>query len=147
MDPSPGDSREQREAEAVIIDGVAGMVGATLKKRRLSLSDGSWVEVDGYSGSPAVVCEAWAHIGPPKSAQKNKVMTDALKLFVCRLSHFKDAECRAILAFCDENAARHFTGLTWMAEALRSLEIEVMVVPVPGDLRSAVLKAQERQFR
>ena len=60
--------------------------GVTLIKKSWPLAKGSWIELDGFCESPPVLCEAWAHIGPPKSAQKNKVMTDAYKLlFVSEL--------------------------------------------------------------
>jgi len=57
-------------------------VGRPLAKTRIRLHNGSIVKVDGCSDDKMVLCEAWAHQGRPKSAQKGKVLTDAAKLFV-----------------------------------------------------------------
>ncbi len=62
---------------------VAESLGVTVAKRRFELPAGGWLEIDGFSEAPRILCEAWAHIGRPKSAQKNKVMADAMKLIFC----------------------------------------------------------------
>lgn len=77
-------------------------------------------------------CEAWAHHGRPKSAQKQKVMTDALKL----------VWAEAVL-----EAAAHFLGSSWMARALIHLGIQVIIVELPEETRVAIREAQRRQFR
>ena len=97
------------------------------------------------SESPLVLCEAWAHYGKPKSAQKNKVMTDATKLIVaaklCRSTR------RLILLFGDERAAMHFKGRSWMAQLLHASGVEVHIVELPESVRNGILLAQKRQFR
>lgn len=75
-----GDSREQREAEAWLINALAEELGINLTKQKWVLDNGSRIELDGFCETPPVLCEVWAHIGPPKSAQKHKVMMDAFKL-------------------------------------------------------------------
>jgi len=145
---APGDSSEQRSAEQVILDLVGDVEGVTLERYPLLLEDGSRMELDGFSSDPLVLCEAWAHIGAPMSAQKHKVMTDALKLVVARSSLGPSTRCKAILAFCDEDAAGHFNGsTTWMAQALRQLDIDVSVVEVPPEVRESIIAAQKRQYR
>jgi len=95
---------------------------ASLAKKRFELPEGGWLEIDGCCESPRVMCEAWAHIGTPKSAQKNKVMADAMKLlFAVSLA---PGNQRLILAFTDESAASHFRGDSWMAQALKEKGID-----------------------
>jgi len=65
-----GDSGEQKAAEGWLVSSLASKLGVTLKKERFTLEGGSWIEVDGYCQAPKVFCEAWAHVGAPKSAQK-----------------------------------------------------------------------------
>jgi hypothetical protein len=47
----------------------------------------------------------------------------------------------------DEQAAQWFKGRTWMAEALRTMGVEVVVVELPDDIRASVRTAQVRQYR
>src|SRR5664280_3068515 len=54
---------------------------------------------------------------------------------------------RKILALTDDAAAGHFRGQTWMDSALHDLDVEVIVVPLPDDLRRQIASAQTRQFR
>ena len=72
--------------------------------------------------SPLVICEAWAHIGTPKSAQKNKVMTGAAKLmFAARLC---TGTPRMILLLADEQAARNFKSRSWMVQLSKTNGVE-----------------------
>ena len=108
---APGDSRVQREAEAVMVQWLSADLGISLVPKRVHLADGSWLELDAYCADPLVVCEAWAHQGPPKSAQKMKVMNDAMKLLAAR--RIVGESARAILLFADEKAASRFRSRTW----------------------------------
>ncbi len=141
-----GDSSVQQHAEAVLLAALAERLGVRLVPSRLHLPDGSYVDVDGVSLDPAFLVEAWAHQGPPKGAQRNKVLTDALKL-----AHvagvLTDRPWRKILLFSDDDAARPFTSGSWYAGALRTLNVEVEVVTLEPALRASILDAQKRQYR
>lgn len=140
-----GDSIEQRMAEPMLIATLGERLGIKLSKHRFQLPTRGWLEIDGMCESPAVLCEAWAHIGKPKSAQKNKVMADAAKLmFAAKL--FARAP-RMILLFADEQAASHFRNGSWMAQLLQANGVEVHVVHLPERIREGILTAQKRQFR
>jgi hypothetical protein len=143
--PQPGDSREPRDAEAYLIDGFAERNGLILDPGDHRFPDGTLVRLDGFSADPPVLVEAWAHLGPPKSAQKHKVMTDALKLVWAEAVILPGA--RKVLVLADDAAARHFLSGTWMAAALRHLAIEVEVVPLPDHIAERVRAAQRRQYR
>ncbi len=100
------------------------------------------------SDPPTVLCEIWAHQGAPTSAQKAKVMTDAMKLLYARsLLPASGGGCRLLLAFADPRAAAHFSGTSWMARALKAAGIEIVVVELPEMVRVEVEKAQELQYR
>ena len=123
-DGEPGDSLEQRDAEKIILATLAVELGVSLTPRSVALPEGVRVTVDGVADTPPILVEAWAHQGPPKSAQKAKVVTDALKLLW--VDHVLFAgEARKILALSDTAAAGHFQGRSWMAAAFRDLGIEV----------------------
>ncbi|MQA00932.1 MAG: hypothetical protein GEU80_16700 [Dehalococcoidia bacterium] len=120
----------------------------TLEKRRLP-HRGGWIEVDAAAEEPPILCEVWAHQGPPKSAQKAKVMTDAMKLLFARstLPEAQRERCRLLLVLADPAAAAHFQDKSWMAGALTSQGIEVIVVDLPQDVREQIRDAQRRQYR
>jgi hypothetical protein len=145
-DGLPSDSAEQRDAEALILAGLADELGLALTPRSFALAQGVRVTVDGVADDPPILVEAWAHQGPPKSAQKAKVVTDALKLLWVDRTLFA-GEARKILALADIAAAGHFQGRSWMAAAFRDLGIEVKVVSLPDAVRETIRRAQERQFR
>jgi hypothetical protein len=141
----PGDSKEQRDAEAVMVALLADRLAVPLAPRRIDLGEGRRVEIDAASDDLAVLCEAWAHQGAPKGAQRNKVLTDAFKLtFIAKAI---GGSPRLILLLSDEAAAAPFRGRSWYAAALSELGIEVLVVDLPADLRAQIRVAQIRQFR
>lgn len=144
-DPHPGDSQVQREAETLMVAWLADLVGCVLEPKRITLPDGSWFELDAYCADPLVICEAWAHQGQPKSAQKMKVMNDAMKLLAARRVVGGDA--RAILLFADEAAASGFHSGTWRASALAEAAIEIQVAVLPPGVSESIRTAQERQYR
>ncbi|MGA9762619.1 MAG: uracil-DNA glycosylase family protein [Gaiellaceae bacterium] len=140
----PGDSKEQRLAEAVMLAALEREIGMPLEPRRLQIRDGVRVELDGASEDLSVLVEAFAHQGPLKSAQRMKVLTDAFKLaFIAREL---DQPNRLILLLSCEDAARKMqTG--WAAEAIRSFGIEIIVVEIDPAVRQSLREAQKRQFR
>ena len=73
------------------------------------------------------------------------MLADALKL-VYVASQLPGAH-RKVLCLSDEEAARPFLGRSWYAGALRSMGVEVEVVPLGDEWRERVLNAQARQYR
>ena len=142
----PGDSQEQREAEEVIIRALSVELGVPLVPTRLPLTEGSYLEIDGVSKRPAILCEAWAHLGAPKGGQRQKVMMDAFKLAFAA-QHWGRRSPRLLLAFADDAAAKPFRGRSWMAHALSAFGITIHVVNLPSGLREKVAEAQRRQHR
>lgn len=140
-----GDSAEQRAAEGVMLAMLGRELGVALKGRRFLTPSGAGAEVDGVSEDPRVLVEAWAHQGPPKSAQKARVPTDAIKLVWLEQRFLPGA--RKILLFSDPAAARHFQGRIWAAAAIADLRIALRVVELPAEQQAAIRAAQVRQFR
>ena len=142
---SPGESKEQQGAESWLVSQLAQRLGIRLEKRRLQLEAGGWLELDGICETPLVLCEAWAHVGSPKSAQKNKVMADAFKIVFA--DGLLGGGGRRVLLFGDSKAAAHFLGKSWMVECLNRNGITVEVIELPPSMKAEVLAAQQRQYR
>ncbi len=143
----PGSSREQRDAERVMLDLLGAQLGLVLEPARITVPSGARVEVDGADPHKAVLVECWAHHGAPKAAQKHKLLADALKL--TWISSTIYPRPRLILCLSDMAAAAPFlpTARSWAAVALKDLGISVLIVTLPEELRRRVVAAQERQYR
>lgn len=120
----------QQRAEAAIRDAAATAIGVPLAPGTLPLPGGATTDVDGVDEQQAVFLELFARRGKLKGPQLDKVARDALKLATLGRS---SANARLVIAFADEAAAASVTGGSWLAEALRIWNIEVLVVAVPDD--------------
>lgn len=141
----PGDSAEQREAEDWLIARLEAELHVSLKRHGAPSPAVTGVQLDGFALSePPVLCEAWAHVGRPKPAQKNKVLADALKLVWVERECFPDGADKYLL-FGDQTAARHFRDRAWASRALTALGVEVKVYEFEDDRRQGLLAAQSRQ--
>jgi hypothetical protein len=143
----PGSSREQRDAERVMLDRLGDRLGRRLEPARIGLRSGARVEIDGADTDHSVLVECWAHQGPPKGGQKHKVLTDALKLTWIATTIYPRPEL--VLCMSDPVAAAPFLpqSKSWAAQALADLGIRIEIVELPEDVRIAVVRAQERQRR
>lgn len=141
----PGDSAEQREAEDWLIARLEAELHVSLQRHGAPSPAVAGVQLDGFALSkPPVLCEAWAHVGTPKPAQKNKVLSDALKLVWVEKECFPDGANKYLL-FGDQTAARHFRDRAWASRALAALRVEVRVYEFADDRRLKLLEAQHRQ--
>jgi hypothetical protein len=143
----PGDSAEQRGAERVMLDLLGAQLGLELNPAVITVPSGERVQVDGADTSRTVLAECWAHQGPPKSAQRHKVLADAFKLAWIATTVYPRP--RLILCLSDPLAAGPFLpgARSWASRALQDHHITVSVVTLPDDLRQRLLQAQHRQYR
>lgn len=146
-EPPPGNSAEQKLAERLILDLLGAELGCTLEPATIRLPSGARAEIDGSDLDRTILAECWAHQGPPKPAQKHKVLADALKLVWIAQTIYPRP--RLILCMSDAAASQPFirTSRSWAAQALQDLEIEVVVVDLPAEVRQRLLGAQRRQYR
>jgi hypothetical protein len=142
-----GSSREQLDAERVMLDLLGDQLGEELYPATITIPSGEHVKVDGADPDRSVLVECWAHQGPPKSAQRHKVLADAFKLAWISSTLYPRPDL--ILCLSDPSAAAPFLpgGRSWAARAFQDLGISVSVVTLPEELRQRVLAAQRRQYR
>lgn len=145
--PPPGNSHEQRQAERVMLDLLSEQLGHRLDPARITIASGARVEVDGADPDKTVLVECWAHQGPPKAAQRHKVLSDALKLTWIASTLYPRPEL--ILCLSDRAAAAPFLpgSRSWAAQALHDLHIKIKIVTLPEELRAGLRSAQQRQYR
>lgn len=143
MPRHPSDSTPQQRAEPVIVHEAGRKLGCTLRKERIAMKEGPPLEVDGYSESARVLCEAFAHLGKPQGGQLQKPLADALKLLLAE--RLLGGKWSKVLAFADEEAARSFTKGSWRGRALEAVGVRVVVVSLSRADRVRLRKAQKRQ--
>ena len=131
----------QLRAEDNIRRQLARMLGTRLRSRRLPLGHAT-VHVDAVADDGSVFAEIFARQGRLKPGQQKKVAIDALKLITLGR---KQRRARLVLAFADETAAEFARGDGWLAEALRTWKVDVVVVEIPAALRASIKEAQGRQ--
>lgn len=143
--PHLSDSTEQRTAESFALEAVAKNLGVELLPHALQLPDGSCVQIDGVAGGPPpILAEVYAHQGRLKGSQPDKLLADAFKLVAARKLAFPCGRARVLLVLTDDEAARgHRVG--WRKTALKAMEVEVVVVPLPPEIAASVKAAQKRQ--
>ncbi|MEU4217152.1 hypothetical protein [Actinoplanes sp. NPDC026623] len=130
-----------------MLDLLGLQLGVALEPTRIDVADGTRVEVDGVDAERTVLVECWAHQGPPKVAQKHKVLADTLKL--TWIATKIEPRPRLYLCLADPLAAKPFlpTSKSWAAYALRDLGVTIAVVDLPSEVRDGVRAAQLRQYR
>lgn len=136
------DSVIRRRAEAVIRDRLADRLGVPLAARTIKLAAGAPAQVDAASPDGKVLAEIFARQGELKGGQQKNVAIDTLKLITIRCEHH---DTRLVIAFADEEASRYATGGGWVAQALRTWNVDVEIIDIPQDLRDEILAAQQRQ--
>lgn len=136
------DSAAQRDVEPVILAALSVELGVELVPRRLTFPGGAWCDVDGVSDDERVLVEVFAHQGELKGGQRGKIARDVLKLMTLRESR---PGAKLIIALADPSLVKPLRGKSWLAEALRTFEIDVLYVEIDPDARDAIAKAQVRQ--
>jgi hypothetical protein len=138
-----GVSPEQRTAERAMLDVLGERLDVRLDPTRLTTSSGLDVEVDGVDLDRRVLVECWAHQGPPKGVQRQKILTDALKLTWIAAA-MRPRPQQIILCMSDPEAAAPFQPVagSWSSQALSDLGITVEVVELPIDLRATARSAK-----
>ncbi|MBA2680473.1 MAG: hypothetical protein H0U76_19020 [Ktedonobacteraceae bacterium] len=108
------------------------------------------VHVDGYcdDGQRIVLIEVWAHIGKAKSAQKQKVLGDVLKLALLSRMLAKEKPDRTVesfIVFIDEEAAAVLHGKSWGAFAAQEFDVKTELVKLDVLTIQNIKDAQRRQ--
>lgn len=136
------DSAVQRRAEEVIRYQLAALVGKDLAPRIVTFDTGAPVQVDAVAADESVLGEIFARQGKLKGGQQKKVAIDTLKLITLGRSR---PSAELILAFADKEAAAYALGKGWLAEALTTWRVRVVVIEIDDILRDEIRAAQARQ--
>lgn len=141
------DSRSdiQGDAEGVILKKTSEVLGIDIAPRAIKINSAT-VNVDGYGeeNGKVIIAEVYAHQGSLKSAQRNKVYADMLKLIFIKQFLKKDS-IDAYIIFGDEEASNVFKGISWGSEVAKAYGIKSLTVSLDSNLRAAIKTAQLKQ--
>jgi len=136
------DSAVQLEAEPLILAALSAQLETPLEPRRFTLPGGATADIDGASADGRILVEVFARQGALKGGQRGKIARDALKLITLARAR---PGARLIIALADETAAKPLMAKSWLAEALATFNIEVIIVELDDAVRQGIRDAQVRQ--
>lgn len=142
------DSTVQQNAEKVIVRKLEKQIGLaenTLLETNVLLTDRTYVVFDGFNKDEGVIAEAYARIGKLGPSQKNKIVTDVMKMILTEKVLNKDF--KKIIAVCDDSVYEQMSGLSWKSLAISEFDIKVMKVDIDDSLKNKIVNAQKRQYR
>jgi hypothetical protein len=142
-------SDAQQLAEQLMIKNFSLQLGRELAKATIPIGKNK-VTVDGFhrDDNRVTLVEAWAHLGKAKSAQRNKVLGDMLKLaFVSSVLRrsYPALNIESHLIFADASAANVVNGNGWAALAAKEFGIAMQVIALSKEVISTIKEAQRRQ--
>lgn len=142
-------SDAQQLAERLMVAEFSHQLGRDLGKATIPIGKAR-VTVDGFykDESRVTLVEAWAHVGKAKSAQRNKVLGDVLKLALVKSTlqrSYPSVQVESYLIFADVAAANVVNGRGWASLAATEFGIVTQVIRLPADVIATIKEAQRRQ--
>lgn len=139
----------QQFAEQLMVSEFSRQLGRELGRATIPIGENK-VTVDGFHRDEkrVTLVEAWAHVGKAKSAQRNKVLSDMLKLaFVSSVlrKSYPTLNVESHLIFADVTAASVVTGNGWATLAAKEFGIAMQVIALSKEVINRIKEAQRRQ--
>ncbi|WP_100916039.1 hypothetical protein [Pseudoalteromonas spongiae] len=136
------DSSEQQDVEGYLLKQLEIKLGVNFSGND-SLPIELGVKPDAVDLNNKIVVEVYARLGELKGAQLHKVKGDILKLVL--IDTKLGGGWRKVLCFASDAAAKYAQGKSWVAEAARTFDIEIVIINLPEDLQQQIKSAQKRQ--
>lgn len=120
----------------------------TQKRFQIELSE-AIVDAFSETADEVILVEVNARVASAmKTATKNKVLKDTLKMLLIERHHssaWKGKRVRKLLVFLDEIARASFGPKAWANQAWRTFGVEALVCSIPDQHRAALIAAQKAQ--
>jgi hypothetical protein len=120
------DTLKRERTEAEMLRNFGQHLGARLNPKSLPLPGGGHMEIDGFSMSPAVLCQVHTEIGPVTAEQERVAIFDILKLNYA--ANILGNTARRVLLFRDKATARLLCSTPEVADQLGDSGIEVCAI-------------------
>jgi hypothetical protein len=136
-------ARGKHDHPRLLLQRVMESVGCHLEPRRVALEGGGVVRIDGIDRDESILVEIFADRGQLKGPQRRRLSQHALKLIT--LGRTRPA-ARLIVAVADADVARAARQDGWLAQALASWGVEVLLVdPARPAVAASPPPAPERE--
>lgn len=99
---------------------------------------------DFYSERDGIIGEIHAHIGKLKPAQKHKICADIMKMLLFEKA--RNIQLRKMIVVCSEEEASQLEGSSYLGEAIRQFDIEMVYIKIDPSLHDKLVDAQKRQM-
>lgn len=142
------DTKVQREMEEILFYRLKEILGCESAERNprvvISEENNVWICPNFYSEEERVIGEIHTHVGKLKVAQQNKLKGDILKMLL--LDESRNGEpFRKILAVCDREEYQQLQGKSFLAEAIRRFEVELIYIELTDEQRERIMAAMREQ--
>ncbi len=147
--PHPSNSTFQRKVESLLLRQFSSAQKILkLAPQKVTVGAGQYCNLDGVSEKSKVICEAYAHIGSLKSAQKDKVAADILKLLLAErvLQKSLGGKFEKYLLFCDPKVEQYFKRDNWLSAAVTKFGIKTWCGTMPKETSSKLIRTQKLQI-
>lgn len=94
---------------------------------------GTYICPDFYSEGENLIGEIYSHVGKLKGSQPDKIATDILKMML--YEKVCGTKLRKIIAVCEEDALKQLSGKSFLAEAIRKFDVEILYIKLSSDDR------------
>ncbi|MCW3008191.1 MAG: hypothetical protein JWP17_2817 [Solirubrobacterales bacterium] len=136
-------ARGKHDHPRLLLQRVMESVGCHLEPRRVALEGGGVVRIDGIDRDESILVEIFADRGQLKGPQRRRLSQHALKLIT--LGRTRPA-ARLIVAVADADVARAARQDGWLAQALASWGVEVLLIdPARPAVAASPPPAPERE--
>ena len=140
-------SDEQMRAEEEIFEHLSNSTGISdLKSNPKLVLNGNervFIRPNIYSQSERIIGEINAHIGRLKTSQLHKVAADLLKMQL--YDKTSGITHRKWIVVCSKEEEKQLKGGSYLAEAIRQFDVEVIRIDISTETYQALKDAQERQ--
>jgi hypothetical protein len=116
---------KREETEADMLRAFGDFLGTRLRPKSLPMPGGGYLDIDGFSLSPAVLCQVHSETGLFTQVQERIAIFDIIKLNYAARALGNTA--RRVLLFRDKSTARRICSTPKVADQLGDSGIEVCV--------------------
>lgn len=109
----------------------------------LNGDDRTFIRPNIYSRSERIIGEIHSHIGRLKPAQLHKIAADLLKMLL--YDKTSGITHRKWIVVCSKEEEEQLKGGSYLAEAIRQFDVEIIRVNIKAETCQALKDAQERQ--
>jgi hypothetical protein len=100
------------------------------------------MHLDAASADGTVLAEVFARQGELREVSRRRWLSTRSSWIMIRRER---SEAALYIAFADQEASLYATGGGWVAQALRTWRLEVVVIDIPPEVRDEIRATQEGQ--